>query len=167
MALRVGIVGCGAAGQAAALFMARGGHRVTVFERAAALGPVGAGLLLQPTGMSVLARLGAEEAVQTLAAPVTSLLGTTDRGRRVLDIAYGDLREGLCGYGVQRAALSGVLLDRMLGAEIELRLGVTVCAAGPEGRTLVDSAGECHGPFELIVGADGGRSSLRSCFPGL
>jgi glycine/D-amino acid oxidase-like deaminating enzyme len=42
-ALDIGIVGYGTAGQAAAVFLSRGGHRVRVFERAPALGPVNCG----------------------------------------------------------------------------------------------------------------------------
>ena len=167
MVLRVGIVGCGTAGQAAALFLARLGHRVTVFEQAPRLGPVGAGLLLQPTGVSVLGRLGLDRAILALASPVDWLLGTTHRGRRVLDLAYGDLWEGLRGYGVQRAALSETLLRAMLAEEIRLEFGTTVCGLGPDGRTLMDAGGDAHGPFDLIVGADGARSRLRACFPGL
>ena len=41
--LRIGIVGYGTAGQAAALLLTRDGHAVEVFERAPRLGPVGAG----------------------------------------------------------------------------------------------------------------------------
>ena len=53
----IAIVGCGFAGAAAALFLARDGHRVTVFEAVADPGPVGAGLLIQPTGALVLAEV--------------------------------------------------------------------------------------------------------------
>ena len=49
--LHIAIVGYGTAGQAAALLLARDGHRVEVFERAPEPGPVGAGFLLQPTGL--------------------------------------------------------------------------------------------------------------------
>ena len=56
--LHVAIVGYGTAGQAAAILLSRDGHRVEVFERAPKLGPVGAGLLLQPTGLHVLWQMG-------------------------------------------------------------------------------------------------------------
>lgn len=56
--LHIAIVGYGTAGQAAALLLARDGHRVEVFERAPEPGPVGAGFLLQPTGLQVLWELG-------------------------------------------------------------------------------------------------------------
>ena len=39
----------------AALFLARAGHTVEVFERVAEPGPVGAGITLQPTGQAVMA----------------------------------------------------------------------------------------------------------------
>src|SRR5690606_32286022 len=52
--LHVAVVGYGTAGQTAAILLARDGHRVEVFEQSAALGPVGAGVLLQPVGLQVL-----------------------------------------------------------------------------------------------------------------
>ena len=38
--LDVGIVGCGTAGPAAALFLARQGHRITLYERVAMTGDI-------------------------------------------------------------------------------------------------------------------------------
>ena len=68
--LDVGIVGCGTAGQAAALFLARAGHRVTLYERVTEPGPVGAGIISQPSGMAVLAELGLLAPVLARGAPV-------------------------------------------------------------------------------------------------
>jgi 2-polyprenyl-6-methoxyphenol hydroxylase-like FAD-dependent oxidoreductase len=61
--LDVGIIGCGTAGSAAALLLTRAGHRVTVYERVPGPGPVGAGIVLQPTGQHALSRLGLLERV--------------------------------------------------------------------------------------------------------
>ena len=55
---RIAIVGSGMAGTMAAALLARAGHAVTLFERAPRVGPVGAGLLLQPSGQAVLRRAG-------------------------------------------------------------------------------------------------------------
>ena len=61
--LDIAVIGCGTAGGAAALFLARAGYRVSVFEAVKDSGPVGAGIMVQPIGMRVLARLGLLERI--------------------------------------------------------------------------------------------------------
>lgn len=75
MPMHVAIVGYGTAGQAAALLLARDGHRVEVFERAPAPGPVGAGLLLQPSGLQALWEIGLLDAAFAHGAIVERLHG--------------------------------------------------------------------------------------------
>ena len=79
-AMNVGVVGCGTGGPAAAVLLARQGHRVEVFEQEPSPGPVGAGLLLQPTGMAVLERLGVLERVRACADPVRRIHGARSPG---------------------------------------------------------------------------------------
>ena len=55
---RIAIVGYGTGGQACALALLRDGHAVELFERVPEPGPVGAGFLLQPTGLQALWQLG-------------------------------------------------------------------------------------------------------------
>ena len=71
--LHVAIVGYGTAGQTAAILLARDGHRVEVFEQAPEPRPVGAGFLLQPTGLQVLWSMGLLAPVLAHGAPVTRL----------------------------------------------------------------------------------------------
>lgn len=160
--LAVGIVGCGVAGQAAALLLARQGHAVTVFERFDVPRPIGAGLLLQPTGLAVLARLGLAEAILAAGAKVRRLQGRTPGGRRVLDIHYDDYRPGAFALGVQRGALFAVLHGALAGAGVALETGAEIVdiEAGPR-PTLVDARGRRHGPFDLALAADGAESVLR------
>jgi len=56
--MKIAIVGSGTAGPAAAIMLGRDGHDVDVFERAKKKEAVGAGFLLQPTGMAVLESMG-------------------------------------------------------------------------------------------------------------
>src|SRR5687767_14401514 len=96
--LDVAVIGAGTAGAATALFLARSGHRVTVFERVARPGPVGAGILIQPTGQTVLDRLGLLDALAARAAPIEQLLCLRRTGAPLVDLRYSDLG-GAIGLG--------------------------------------------------------------------
>lgn len=161
--MHVGIVGCGTAGPAAAIFLARAGHRVTILERAPTLKPLGAGLLIQPTGMLVLGRLGVLDSLLRLGDRIERLRGITTRGRPVLDLAYRDLRDDLFGLGVHRGALFTSLMRALHSLHIDTRCGVQAIAIESIGsRPLVrDARKVLHGPFDLLIVADGARSALR------
>lgn len=165
--LRVGIVGCGTAGPAAAILLAREGHRVTILERAPELHPVGAGLLLQPTGLAVLDRLGLLRELLSLGSRIDRLDGRTRSGRRVLNLAYGDLSPQHFGLGLHRGALFGALLDGAVrgGASVRVDCDVQAITRSDGGMNLVDARSRSHGPFDLVVVADGARSSLRHVVP--
>jgi 2-polyprenyl-6-methoxyphenol hydroxylase-like FAD-dependent oxidoreductase len=161
--LEVGIVGCGVAGQAAASFLAAAGHRVTVMERFRQAGRVGAGLLLQPTGLAVLRALGLEEAALAGGARIDGLLGLNQYGTTVLDLAYGDLHPAAFGLGIRRSALFDLLHGRLLTSGARLLTGLDIVDVERDGpRALaVDAGGGRHGPFDLLVVADGAHSHLR------
>lgn len=159
----VAIVGAGTAGTAAALLLARAGHEVTLYERVPEPGPVGAGIVLQPTGQAVLARLGLLRPILEHGARIDRLRCATSSGRRVFTLEYG--HRDRFGLGLHR----GVLFETLLGAArqqpgLQLRCGADVRAPEPSGRGLVLRAadGERLGPHELLVVADGARSTLRS-----
>lgn len=156
---QLAVVGYGAAGQAIALLAHRAGWAVDVFERVLAPGPVGAGFLLQPTGLWALEQLGLADAARSVGAPVDQLLGVTPGGRRVMDLRYAAAGDGSRGLGLQRGALFGILHEA-LPAEVRLRPGHEVIAVDAEAG-LLDTRGDRHGPYALVVLADGAASRLR------
>src|SRR5664279_123555 len=159
----IGVIGAGTAGSAAALFLVRAGHEVRVFERVADPKPVGAGIIVQPTGQAVLARLGLLERVAARAAVLDRLWLRTPRGRTLVDLHYAAVDQTWFGLGTHRGVLFEALYEAAR-AEVTSTTGVEVRALRREGaqHVLIDANGGEHGPFELVVVADGSLSELRA-----
>ncbi|MGD9802812.1 MAG: FAD-dependent oxidoreductase [Hyphomicrobiaceae bacterium] len=159
---RIAVVGAGIAGLSSALYLSRLRQAVTIFERFPEAQPVGSGLMLQPTGMSVLYDLGLLDSVLQLGQPISGLLGHDARsGRRILDVTY---RGGRFGLGVNRAALFQVLFDAVLAAGIPIETAHEISRANAtEARVwLLDGKGQrINDAFDLLVDAAGVRSPLR------
>jgi 2-polyprenyl-6-methoxyphenol hydroxylase-like FAD-dependent oxidoreductase len=163
--LDTAIAGCGPAGLAAALLLAREGHRVRLYERFDAPRPIGSGLLLQPTGLAVLRQLGLGEAAEAAGSRIGRLFGKAEpSGRTVLDIRYAWLgKPGLHGIGIHRAALFDLLYRAVVEAGIPIETGRTVTGSelGPDGgRSLSFEDGGLSPPFGLVVDALGTASAL-------
>ena len=161
--LDVGIVGCGYAGAAVGLLLERQGHQVTIYEAVAEPRAVGAGIVLQPTGMSVLAELGLLEAVLERGAPLDGLHCRTDRGRTLVELSYGELLPGFFGLGLHRGALFEALLARVRASKVRLISGSAIAgvSSGNQRTELFLASGERAGEHELVIVADGARSALR------
>lgn len=161
--LDIGIAGAGPAGLATALFLARAGHRVELIERFDQPSPVGSGLLMQPTGLTVLDALGLSPAIHALGNRIDRLHGADARsGRTVLDVRYDALSGGRYGLAVHRAALFSVLHDAVTAEGLPIRTGITLAKAETrQARTaLHDPDGEIVGDYDLVIDATGARSQL-------
>ncbi len=160
---RVGVVGFGTAGATATFLLAGAGHEVTLFERAPEVGPVGAGILLQPAGQAVLRRLGLLDQVAALAEPVESLYAQTLGGRVLLDQRYDALEPGCRALGVHRGDLFNALHARVRGGGARVLLGREIVSRRVAKNEVFvrDAAGGEHGPFDFLLIADGARSRLR------
>jgi 2-polyprenyl-6-methoxyphenol hydroxylase-like FAD-dependent oxidoreductase len=163
--LRIAIVGSGTAGPAAATFLARAGHDVQLFERAPQKLPVGAGFLLQPTGLSVLQELGIKDALLPDIARISKLFCRTRSGRVLLDLPYAELSEGLFGAGTHRAMLLDLLLDAASRSGTQIVWGTAMerlTRDSSERPLLHDNQGVTHGPYDLVLVCDGANSTLRA-----
>lgn len=161
--LRIAIVGCGTAGPAAAVLLKRQGHDVTLFERAPVCRAVGAGFLLQPSGMSVLAGLGILDDVLAHAARVDRLHVVNQHGDRLLDLRYREIGAPYFGAGLHRPVLLHHLIRAMEREHVDLRWGREISAAERiDGKwTIRTTAGDAFAGYDLLIVADGARSRLR------
>ncbi len=157
--LDIAVVGAGPAGLAVATLLARAGHRVVVQERFDQAAPVGAGFMLQPTGLAVLDAMGLTAEVETLAQPIDLLFGRESRrGRIVLDVGYGALSRPRRALGVHRATLFDVLHRAALDAGVTVETGREILGANA-GR-LTDAAGRTGPAFDLVIDASGACSAI-------
>jgi 2-polyprenyl-6-methoxyphenol hydroxylase-like FAD-dependent oxidoreductase len=158
----IGIVGAGTAGAAAAILLARAGHTVTVFERVAEPRPIGAGITLQPTGQAVLARLGLLAPIRDHGARIDRLRCLRRGGRFLIDLEYAQVDPRLHGLGIHRGVLFETLFTAAReAATIVTGVAITGSTLDRHGRWLVDHGGQRHGPFELVVAADGSVCELH------
>ncbi|MDB4936277.1 MAG: Oxidoreductase [Labilithrix sp.] len=167
-ALDVGIIGGGTAGSAAAVFLARAGHRVTLYERVSEPRPVGAGITIQPTGLHVLCRLELYPYIVSRGAHIDRLLCESVTRKRLVDLSYGTVGDDLFGVGLHRGVLFEALLAAVAREDITVRNGVEIVdlertehGGAPRASWFIDVNRQRHGPHELVVVADGARSQLR------
>ena len=155
----IAVAGAGPTGLAVALMLARQGRRVVVFERFDAAQPVGAGFMLQPTGLAVLDALGLTDQIEALGQPIDHIFGrAAPSGRVVLDVRYADLKRPRSALGVHRAAIFHVLHQACLDAGVAFELAREAVAASQGRLTFAD--GSISAAFDLVVDATGARSSI-------
>lgn len=164
---RIGVVGFGVAGATVSTLLTRAGHEVTLFEQAPQVGPVGAGILLQPSGQAVLRMLGLLDRVAASGEVIERLRAFNHHGVRLVDMPYELLGPGVCAYGLHRGDLFEVLHEQVRSEKIEVHLGKEMRAVHQDGTvvTLADANGRPYGPFDFVLGCDGARSKLRRSSP--
>lgn len=177
---RVGIVGAGIAGLAAALSLRRvyppGAVQVTIYEQAAELREVGASIGLNPSGLRTLDRLGVDAALDgSVAFRQPSGWPMIYRHWRTgeelgHDEAGGDVEERHGMARFHRAHLQRALLEA-LPADVEMRLGVRVRdvqvgepADEEQGAVTVAFDDSSSAVMDLLIGADGIHSRTRRLF---
>ncbi|MBB3951338.1 FAD-dependent monooxygenase [Aureimonas jatrophae] len=160
--MRIAIAGAGIGGLTAALALARAGREVTVFERATALTPVGAGLQLSPNALDVLDRLGVARDLEGRAVPAeTVTLRRGSSGRAIARIPVGS-QDGRGYLSLLRADLQDALLaGAQAEPRIELRFGHEILAARREPAWVLQfSQDHPAAHCDVLVAADGVHSSI-------
>jgi 2-polyprenyl-6-methoxyphenol hydroxylase-like FAD-dependent oxidoreductase len=155
--MRVAVIGCGAAGASAAVFLKRAGHEVDVFEQAPECRAVGAGFLMQPSGMCVLHELGIYDEIISHCSKISRLHVIEKDGRDLMELRYAELGENLFGAGLHRPVVMNTLIQIVEKEGIKIHWGARVESA-QKGSDHWQVQGQ---KFDLLVVADGARSAMR------
>lgn len=148
------VAGAGFAGMVAAAALAQRGWNVTLHERADALRPFGAGILLWHNSLQVLKAIGAYDSLypHTMAPPFyETRIHNQSVSREDFD--------GLPWRTMTRRALHEALADAAIRSGVEVKVNSEVVSADPAGAITLAS-GEVR-EADLIVGADGVTSQVR------
>ena len=161
---RVAIIGGGIGGLTAALALIQAGADVQVYEAAAELREIGAGVALHPNAMRVLRAAGVEDAVRAAAGRspwaatrdgITGrVISRTSRARQAATL-------GIEGATVHRADLLDVLARALPDGVVTLGKR---CASVRNDSVTAVATFEDRGTAEadVIIGADGIHSAVRS-----
>jgi salicylate hydroxylase len=162
--IRVAIIGAGLGGLAAAGALRQRGIEVAVYERATALGEVGAGIQLGPNAVKVLRALGLESSLRRLAAEPANYVSLAWnnahlRYREPMKGPYVD-RYGAPYLMAHRADLHRLLCGLVADDTVKLGKQCTgVSSTG--GGAVADFADGSQIEADVIVGADGINSTVR------
>jgi 2-polyprenyl-6-methoxyphenol hydroxylase-like FAD-dependent oxidoreductase len=161
MRFRVLIVGGGIAGLALLRALAQRGINAEIVEKAPTWDPGGTGLFIPANGLRILDRLGVGDAVRRHASRIEHQEFLDQRGRRFLRLDLGRIwgSESAC-VALHRKTLHELLLTSVAGSTV--RLGTTVEGVSEDDRGVsVTFDDGSTSTYDLVVGADGIRSSIR------
>jgi len=159
------IAGGGIGGLSLALALRRCGSNAVVWERAAELREIGAGLLLTPNAVWVLQQLDLLKATGDFGR-VVEQWQILDRRGNVLQ-TFAQKGGGLPSISITRSAFQQLLFSKLPSDAVLLdREVVSVSPSGIGERIAVRSARGETADADLIVGADGGRSMVRDFIAG-
>jgi 2-polyprenyl-6-methoxyphenol hydroxylase-like FAD-dependent oxidoreductase len=163
---RIAIVGAGAAGLSTALFLERSGHDVTLFEKVPNPLPVGAGVLLQPSGMFALEQLNVLDDFLATGEKINRLYGENEHGEKVLNLVYEDMHKGCYGLGIHRGAIFNILLNKIKQSQVHYLTGCPVDSLKRlvDGKVELFQKDESLGCFDAMILCDGKNSELRRHF---
>ncbi|WP_322049227.1 FAD-dependent monooxygenase [Paraburkholderia sp. J67] len=162
--LKIGVIGGGIGGLAAAIALGRTGHEVTVFEQAERFGRVGADINLTPNAVRALDGLGIGELLrETAARPsarVSRMWDTGEETSRLAMSAEAERKYGAPQLTMHRADVMSALETALAPGVLQLGKRTEAFTQDEQAATVTLADGSAHA-FDLLIGSDGIHSGVR------
>jgi 2-polyprenyl-6-methoxyphenol hydroxylase-like FAD-dependent oxidoreductase len=155
------IVGAGVAGLAAAWWLDKAGWQSVIIERAESLRENGYMLGLSGLGFETARRMGLQTRLEASAFRIDENVYKDNKGRELLRLRYRDFIRDLPYLAIRRTDLVRALAE-ILPSTVTIRYGETIAdfTQTLDRVEITLSSGETIAA-DLLIGADGFRSSLR------
>jgi salicylate hydroxylase len=172
MVNKIAIAGAGIGGLATACCLLKAGYDVELFEQAAELSEIGAGIQLSANAMHVLEDLGLGEAIAGFSVrPRAYVFRLHDTGEVIGQFPLAEEHEAMHGapYNqLHRADLHNLLVAKVQSLKSSvIRLNRRVTSFRESGdHVQIEFSDGSHASADVLIGADGVKSTVRAQIAG-
>jgi len=159
---QIAIIGAGIGGLTAALAFKQKGFNIAVYESAAEIKPVGAGIGIANNAMQIFKKLGIHKKIENAGIKVSSM-NITDhklRSLSVMDLKEFEVKYGVCNVSIHRAVLQNILADEIDFENIKLSKRLLKIEQS-ENVKLFFEDGSIE-TADVVIAADGIKSVVRN-----
>jgi len=159
---QIAIIGAGIGGLTTALAFKQKGFNVTVYESAAEIKPVGAGIGIANNAMQVFKKLNIHKKIENAGVKV-SAMNITDhklRSLSVIDLNEFEVKYGVCNISILRAVLQNILAEEIGFENIKLSKRLLKIEQTEKVKLFFEDGSVETADF--VIAADGIKSIVRN-----
>ncbi len=163
MSEQIAIIGAGIGGLTLALYLKKNGYQPLVYESAASLEPVGAGIMMAYNAMQVFEDLGIANQIEAAGNRIEGVVLADKLGKTITssELSKSNIDKGIYNVAIHRADLQKILSETLGFDCIKLNKRLQSVKQTADNISLYFEDGtsaDCN----ILFGADGLNSKLRS-----
>lgn len=156
------IIGAGIGGLTSALALKQNGFNVAVYESAAEIKPVGAGIVMAGNAMQIYEKLGIRERIEKAGNKISFLKMTDEKFNLLSAVPLVKLEKkyGVSNIAIHRADLQGILAEEVGDENIHLAKRLIRIQNGETATLTFEDSSVLKA--DIVIGADGIHSAVRN-----